>query len=226
MVFITAKEGPPNYGPNEYYTVQYFDEQGNMTIRSGGTKTWRNNNEGNLKYFKKGSFASRNGAIGVAGKMAVFPDIETGRTALIRLLKGPSYCDLRLEELSDKYDEENKEEHRRMLKSISKLDLKKKIKDLTPEEFEKLRITMERIEGWEVGREDPIDKWYITGVHKKYGVIHEYLVKQGSKESWISKEEAIKLASQGRLHATVVHLKNGTNYLRPEYGLKPFEVLA
>ena len=64
--------------------------------------------------------------------MAIFPDIETGRKALIKLLKGPSYCDLRLEELSDKYDEENKAEHRRMLKSISKLDLTKKIKDLTP----------------------------------------------------------------------------------------------
>ena len=53
MVFVSAKEGPPNYGPKEPYTVQYFDEHGNMTIKSGGTKTWRNNNVGNLKYFKK-----------------------------------------------------------------------------------------------------------------------------------------------------------------------------
>lgn len=71
MVFVSAKEGPPNYGPKEPYTVQYFDEKGNMTIRSGGKKTWRNNNVGNLKYFKKGSFASRNGAIGVANQMAI-----------------------------------------------------------------------------------------------------------------------------------------------------------
>ena len=226
MVFVSAKEGPPNYGPDEPYTVQYFDEHGNMTIRSGGTKAWRNNNVGNLKYFKKGSFASRNGAIGVANQMAIFPDIETGRNALIKLLKGPSYCDLRLEQLSDKYDEENKEEHRRMLQSISKLDLKKKIKDLTPEEFEKLRITMERIEGWRVGREDFIEKWYITGVHKKRGMIQEYFVKQGSQGNWISKEEAIKLTLEGRLHATIVHLKNGANYLRPEYGLKPFELIV
>ena len=121
--------------------------------------------------------------------MAIFPDIETSRNALIKLLKGPSYCDLRLEQLSDKYDEENKEEHRRMLQSISKLDLTKKIKDLTPEEFEKLRITMERIEGWEIGRDDFIEKCYISGVHKKRGVIQEYLIKEGSKENWISKEK-------------------------------------
>ncbi len=226
MVFISAKEGSPNYGPNESYTVQYFDEHGNMTIRSGGTKAWRNNNVGNLKYFKKGSFASRNGAIGVANEMAIFPDIETGRMALINLLKGPSYCSLRLEQLSDKYDDENKDEHRKMLQSISKLDLQKKIKELTPDEFEKLRIAMERIEGWRIGREDFIEKWYITGVHKKRGTIQEYFVKQGSKGNWISKEEAIKLAIQGCLHATIVHLKNGTNYLRPEYGLKPFELIV
>ena len=226
MTFIRAKEGPPNYGLNEHYTVQYFDEHGNMTIRSGGKKTWRNNNVGNLKYFNKGSFACRNGAIGVADQMAIFPDIETGRRAMVKLIQGPSYCDLRIEQLSDKYDEENKIEHLRMLKSISKLDLTKKIKDLTPEEFEKLRITLERIEGWGVGREEFIEKWYITGVHKKRGVIHEYLVKQGSKENWISKEQALKFAVDGRLHATIIHLKNGTNFLRPEYGLKPFEIIV
>jgi len=33
MVFVSAKEGPPNYGPKEPYAVQYFDEHGNMIIR-------------------------------------------------------------------------------------------------------------------------------------------------------------------------------------------------
>lgn len=43
-----------------------------MTIRSGGTKAWRNNNPGNMIYSAKG-FAIRHGAIGKAGGMAVFP---------------------------------------------------------------------------------------------------------------------------------------------------------
>ncbi len=30
------------------------------------------------------------------------------------------------------------------------------------------------------------------------------------------------LALEGRLHATIVHLKNGTMYLRPEYGSHAF----
>jgi hypothetical protein len=48
MAFISAKEGPPNAG-GKSYTVQYFDEKENMTIRSNGTKAWRNNNPGNME---------------------------------------------------------------------------------------------------------------------------------------------------------------------------------
>lgn len=55
MAFISAKEGLPNAGEKPY-TVQYFDEKGNMTIRSDGTKAWRNNNPGNMKY--RGGFAT------------------------------------------------------------------------------------------------------------------------------------------------------------------------
>jgi hypothetical protein len=60
MKFINAKEGPPNAG-SKIYTVHYFDEKGNMTIHSGGTKAWRNNNPGNMKY--KGGFAVRHGGL-------------------------------------------------------------------------------------------------------------------------------------------------------------------
>lgn len=38
--------------------------------------------------------------------------------------------------------------------------------------------------------------------------------------------DAIKLAMEGRLHAVIVHLKNDTHYLRPEYKQKPFEIVA
>jgi hypothetical protein len=73
MDFISAKEGSPNYGDTSY-TVQYFDKDGNMVIRSGGTKAWRNNNPGNMVYHPRG-FAPRHGAIGSADGMAVFPDV-------------------------------------------------------------------------------------------------------------------------------------------------------
>ena len=219
MKFINAKEGPPNAG-SKTYTVHYFDDKGNMTIRSGGTKAWRNNNPGNMTY--KGGFAARHGAIGSAGGMAVFPTEVSGRQALINLLKSSNYNTLRITDLPEKYDKDNAQEYRRMLLSISKLDPNKRIKDLNGKEFDQLRSAIERIEGWEVGREDFIEKWHISGVHKKRGVIVEYLIDKGNKASWVTKEEALNLAIAGRLHATIVHLKNGSAYLRPEYGDHPF----
>ena len=220
MIFTYAQEGPPDYGSNSY-TVQYFDEKGNMTIRSGGTKAWRNNNPGNMVYNAKG-FAARHGAIGRAGGMAVFPSEAMGRQALIDLIKSSNYHYLKITEFPEKYDKSNAQEYRRMILSISKLDPNKRIKDLTTEEFNRLREAIERIEGWKPGREDVIEKWYITGVHKKRGIITEYLVDRERKTVWISKEEGLKLAEEKRLHATIVHLRNGTIYLRPEYGIASF----
>lgn len=114
MKFINAKEGPPNVG-SKAYTVHYFDEKDNMTIRSGGTKAWRNNNPGNMTY--KGGFAVRHGAIGSAGGMAVFPTEASGRQALIDLLKSSNYNTLRITDLPEKYDKDNAQEYRRMLLS-------------------------------------------------------------------------------------------------------------
>jgi len=168
----------------------------------------------------------RHGAIGSAGGMAVFPDESTGRQALIALLKTADYQKLSVSDLSKKYDKHNAAEYRRMLLSISKLDPNKLIKHLSIEEFERLRMAIERIEGWQEGREDFIDKWYITGVHKKRGIITEYCVNQSGHSIWILKQDAIQLALEGRLHATLVHMKSGTIYLRPEHHKHSFVIIA
>lgn len=63
MVFVSAKVGPPNIGDDRSkFTVQYFDEQGNMNIRSGGTRTWRCNNLGALL---KSSYSTSKGPVRV-----------------------------------------------------------------------------------------------------------------------------------------------------------------
>lgn len=54
----------------------------------------------------------------------------------------------------------------------------------------------------------------------------EYLVSSRKGQAWFSKDEAIKLVLEGRLHAIVVHLRSGTNYLRPEHKSKPFELIV
>ena len=224
MPFITAKEGPPNVG-STIYTVQYFDENGNMVIRSDGSKAWRNNNPGNMVYYSRG-FAVRHGAIGSAGGMAVFPDESTGRQALIALLKTADYQKLSVSDLPEKYDKHNATEYRGMLLSISKLDPNKLIKHLSIEEFERLRTAIERIEGWKEGHEDFIPKWIISGVHKKRGVITEYLICINQESIWLPKQEAIKWTLEGKLHAILVHMKNGNHYLRPEHGYHSFVAIT
>ena len=82
MIFVKAKVGPPNIGdPKGLFTVQYFDEKGNMTIRSGGSRAWRCNNPGNLLASSYSRGKSRR-SIGKAGderdEYAVYPDYETG----------------------------------------------------------------------------------------------------------------------------------------------------
>jgi len=94
------------------------------------------------------------------------------------------------------------------------------------DEFKMFWKAIEQIEKWAVGEEDFLEKLHISGVHKKRGVIVEYFATISKKPVWISKEESLRLAKEGRLHATIVHLKNGTVYLRPEAGAKPFELIS
>ena len=104
-------------------------------------------------------------------------------------------------------------------------DRMRKISSLNPLEFEKYWKAIEKIEKWVVGKEEFIDVWYITGVHIKRGVIQEYCIHKNGSDTWISKEEAVALASERRIHAILVHSSNGSLYLRPEYKGKRFQRL-
>jgi|ERR1700722_15866708 len=228
MVFVKAEVGPPLAGDEpRMFTVRYFDEQGNLTIRSGGTRSWRCNNPGNL-HKSAYSISKKRRAIGSAGdskdEYAVYPDYETGHEALIVMLKGGIYSPLTLRAAMKRYDERNPTYIDEIVK-ITGLDPERTIKSLNPKEFESFWKAIEFVEKWIVGKEDFIEKWYIAGVHKKRGIITEYLIAM-KKEIWVSKMDAMKLVVEGRLHAVIVHLKNGTYYLRPEYKQKPFETVA
>jgi hypothetical protein len=227
MAFVKAQAGPANYGdPEGRFTVQYLDTDGNMTIRSGGKRTWRCNNPGNLKKSPY-SMSKKRRAIGFAGDIsdvyAVYPDYETGHEALIVMLLGNIYSPLTLKQASKRYVESDPDHIHKIVK-MTKLDPNRTIKSLTDKEFEIYWKAIEENEGWEVGREDFIEKWYITGVHKKRGVITEYLIEKNDGSTWISKEQGLKLALEGRLHAILVHMKNGRLFLRPEFGSKSFEL--
>jgi RHS repeat-associated protein len=88
--------------------IVYSD--GTEEVRSGGTRSWRNNNPGNLR---AGDFANEHGAIGNAGGFAVFPDEATGQAALTARLSTPPYTNLTLDEAIERYAPPNENDTRR-----------------------------------------------------------------------------------------------------------------
>ena len=157
MVFVRAEVGPPIAGhPHKMFTVRYFDAHRNVTVRSGGTRAWRCNNPGNL-IVSPYSMGLQRRSIGCAGDHAfqypVYPDYETGHEALIVMLKGGVYAPLTLEVAMKRYEFSNPV-YVDTVVSITGLDSQRTIGSLGDEEFEKFWRAIERIEKWEVGRED------------------------------------------------------------------------
>lgn len=231
MVFVKAQSGPSNIKEKQtdpdIFTVQYFDESGNMTIRSGGTVAWRCNNPAAMLASPYSTSKDRH-CIGTAGnkefKYAVYPDYATGHEALIVMLRGSKYFHLTLRQASKRYIERDPD-HIKKIKKLSGLDPDRTINSLDTHEFERYWRAIEQNEKWEIGREDFIDKWYITAIRSKHGVIYEFCMQQNGQDIWLSKSEAITLAEAHQLHAIVVHLKNGTCYLRSEYHATPLSSL-
>lgn len=91
-IFIKAEQGPGS-------SVIYYDDKGKKWIVEKGTRTWRNQNPGNMVM---GKVSLRNNPIGKAGGFAVFADYETGHKALIDLLLN-EYGSWNLNQLMQKY---------------------------------------------------------------------------------------------------------------------------
>lgn len=154
-----------------------------------------------------------------------YPDKETGHEALVVMLRGSVYSPKTLR-AAIKYYESKKKDYIDIIVARTGLDPERTIKSLNDKEFESFWKAIEFVEDWTVGEEEFIPKWIISGVHKKRGIIFEYFVQKLKGSIWLNKEETISLANEGRLHAIIVHLKNGGTYLRPEYGTKPFEIIT
>ena len=115
--------------------------------------------------------------------------------------------------------------YRKAIRFFTKFDMERTIRSLNDEEYEKLLDAMKKHEGWREGKEEYIEVKKILGIHfNKKRIISEFLVGNSSTSVWISRQEAIILAEDGKLHAVVVHAKNCV-YLRPEYHHTPFKQL-
>ncbi|MGE4233498.1 MAG: DUF3892 domain-containing protein [Bacteriovoracia bacterium] len=192
--------------------VTYWNEDGSTVIHTGGNWTWRNQNPGNIG---AGAWANRHGAIGQAGGFAVFPSYEIG--AILSLLKGPDYFNLSIWDAIPKYAPAKENDvawYRRIVKQATRLDLKRKIKDLSQKELESLVNAIERAEGkFKPGKvTSDIQKKKITAVRKnKKGIIFKYYI-EGL--GWLSKKEAIQLTADGKIDAVIASSRSGSIYLR------------
>lgn len=135
------------------YDVVYVCDNGLKIRRSGGTRAWRNNNPGCIRYSE---FARQMGAVGRAGGFAVFPDEQTGMAAIGTLLRSDKYRNLTISAAIMKYappHENDTHGYKQRLQKMTGLSVNLKICDLTDEQLESVVRAIRIIEGWKVGRE-------------------------------------------------------------------------
>ena len=133
--------------------VIYVFDNGKKVKRSGGTRAWRNQNPGNLRYTQ---LSRDNGAIGTAGGFAVVPSVEKGRAALAELLRSDSYKNLTIGRAIFVYappQENNTDLYKKQIQKMTGLNINTKISDLTPRQMESVIDAICVLEGWKTGRE-------------------------------------------------------------------------
>ena len=199
--------------------VRYTDSSGKTFIHSKGTWAWRNNNPGNIRKPSRANMPD--GVIGLAGGFLVFSTYEAGFNALKILLKKDFYQNLTIFAAVAQYaptkDKNDVTNYRKILKQVTKLDLKTKIKDLTDEQFLLLCQAVHRVEGFQIGEITvEISRKKILDVKKnKQNLIIQYLIEG---YGWLRKAEAINLVEKEIVDAVIVKRQNGYIFLpsRPD----------
>lgn len=206
--------------------VIYHRNDGGKLVKTGGSPAWRNNNPGNIRSL--GSFAKENGSIGAVDGFAIFPDYETGHRALVRLLRTEKYWDSSIFNAVAAYapaqDMNDVENYRKLLNLWTKLDLNRKLKSLTAQEFLRVVDAVERMEGWTVGTEKMTEPDKITAVRRdRRGTIVAYLL---AVRGWILKPQLIALIeSEGGVDAVVVRPAGRQPFIRMRPDLTPLNNL-
>lgn len=135
--------------------VIYIKKDGTKIKRTGGSVSWRNNNPGNII---NSNFAFSNGAVGTAGRFAVFPNEDTGLNATIKLLRSKNYTNLELSKVYDRWAPEgdgnnNPSAYANYVSKHSGVHLNKKISELSDDEIMRVARAMQQFEGWSIGTE-------------------------------------------------------------------------
>lgn len=141
-------------------------------VKEGGSRSWRNNNPGNIEY---GDFAKKFGALGTDGRFAIFPDEESGRKAKDNLIfesdrakrlstkgdygSGIGYKDKTLSQAITAYapPEENPTDVyiKRILDAVGS---EKRMSEYSRAERDIILEAMKKVEGWREGKQNIVNK--------------------------------------------------------------------
>lgn len=144
MFFISARVPRP-------LAVVYRDEQGLETIFEGGSRSWRNNNLGNIV---GGTFADAHGAIGQDSRFAIFPDEPTGLKAVVALLRTPTYSVLSLEGAINRYAPPHENDTEGYVAFVTKrtgLPKSRVMLEMSDSDLAAIAGAIKVIEGWREG---------------------------------------------------------------------------
>ena len=142
----------------------------------------------------------------------MFPDIESGHSALLDVLK-ITYGNSSIDQMMDHFappHENNTAKYKKFLHKITGVNDDRAINKFTEEQFEKIWQGVEQFEGYTAGKIDPVYK--ITGVKQdKNGCICDYYI---NPTGWIVKERCVALAKQNQVELEVCTSRLGHPYLK------------
>jgi hypothetical protein len=131
--------------------IVYEYADGTTETWSGGTRSWRTNNPGNLHYDK---FAPAHGAIGQFESFAIFPSESIGKSALNAWLYQKASSGSTLNSMMNVYappQENDTVAYQNFLSKLLGLPGSTLLSDLTPSQMRTLEEGIIRFEGWRTG---------------------------------------------------------------------------
>lgn len=147
----TMPTGSPIAATESGKNVIYSYADGTKYSHRDGTRSWRNNNPGNLRYSE---FSRKAGAIASAGGFAVFPDEATGMAAIGKLLRTNTYSRLTITQAIERYAppfENNTIRYNKKIEELTGLSPSMRVADLSDSQIMKMASAIRQIEVWTPG---------------------------------------------------------------------------
>lgn len=147
-------------------TAEYIADNGDHLLRSGGAPAWRFNNPGNMRPARRRKITTSIGRATMrdGGVFLIFPDYETGRSELKRLLKDPDgYGETTLADtvpvFAPKQDGNDPKKYLHSVIDRTSIAADTKLGMLLDAQLDKLADCIETLEGYHAYPSTRSEKW-------------------------------------------------------------------